>query len=247
MSSLTPSGGNVLPEQPSSEVTTIRKLLQEVGQQYHNLVQDEVHYVEAKSNGAYSIHLNRKGISSVQGIFRATDVDKENNLFTGLGDHTDPDGIFDRNTGEVVLSTNFNYTYLEKVLVDYVHQEGLTDDDIETIFVWSQKFLNLTTGDWTIDFSNGTKGWWGAVHVARLSCMLMLSTGSVMQSGYNLRIEDFALETKAWGEGMIAQFLWQQYQKEMSEILIGFGCNIRAVVTQKPDHFGTHNTGDMRL
>ena len=47
---------------------------------------------------------------------------------------------------------------------------------------------------------------------------------------------------------MIAQFLWAQYQKEISEILVGLGCDVRsAVASDKPKHFGTHQSGDMRL
>lgn len=247
MSSLTPSGSGITPEEPSLEVTTIRKLLQEVGQQYRNVVISEMAHIIAERNGSHSVYIRRKGIAGIQGVFRRTDVDKQNNLFTGLGDHTDPDGLFDRNTGVITLSNNFSYSYLEEVMIDYVHQEGLTDDDIDTIFVWAQQFLKLTTGNYSMTFSQNSEGWWGAIHIARLSSMLMLSTGSVMQSGYNLRIEDFALETKAWGEGMIAQFLWQQYQKEIQEILVGFGCDVKSAVTNKQKHFGTHDVGYMRL
>lgn len=249
MTDLTPVGYTDPSYRPSEEVKKLRLLLGEVGQQYNNVIQREVGYVVPEKNGSYSVYVRRKGVHQVIGVFRSTDINKQNNLFVGTGSHTAPEGSFNRATGVITLAPSFHYNDLEKVMIDYVHQEGLTDEALDSMFLWACNFLRLETGNFSLDFSYGSAVWWSAIHIARLCALLILSTSGVIQAGYNLRIEDFALETKAWGEGMIAQFLWKQYEKEVNEILCALGCKSRMAKASRISNFGANNmtTGSIRL
>lgn len=247
MTDLTPSGSQITPEEPSEEAKKLRVYLGEVGQQYKNVIKSEVAYIIPERDGTHSVYINRKGIHQVVGIYRATDIDKTKNLYIGNGSVTDPEGEFKRRAGVITLSPSFNYQELEKVFVDYVHQEGITDEDLDYVFEMATSFIRMETQDFSLEFTYGSNNWNGAIEVARYMALLLLSTGGLLQQGYNIRIENFNLESKAWGEGMIAQFLWQRYGVQLNEILAGFGCGVRASKSSRTSNFGSFYTGDVKL
>jgi len=212
-----------------------------------NVIIEEVGYIVPEVNGTHSVYTRRKGIHQVVGVYRASDINKANNLYVGSGSVTEPNGQFNSYTGIITLSSNYSYRELEKVFYSYVHVEGLSDELLDTIFEYGKVFLKRHTGNLALNFSENSDAWWGALKIARIACLLVLSTGGVLQSGYNLGIEEFRLETKAWGEGMIAQFLWMQYQKEISEILAMFGCHSRFKKSSRAGIFTEGYTREMVL
>jgi hypothetical protein len=247
MSQLTPSPAPLPPYTPSAEVVQLREELGEAGEVFFNVIKEEMGYIVPEVDGTFSVYTRRKGIKQVVAVNRRTDVNKTLNLYIGNGSRIAPEGRFNQSTGIITLAPNDNYKDLEPVIYSYVHQEGLTDDMLDTTFSYGRVFIQKHTGSLDIDFTNQSAGWWGAIKIARISCLLILSTGGVLQSGYNLGIEEFRLETKAWGEGMIAQFLWMQYQKEIQEILAMFGVNSRLIVASRPRLFSKDNKMEMFL
>jgi len=218
-------------ETPSEEVRAIRKMLGEAGEQLYHVVRDDISYIIPESDGSHSVYTNRKEVHQIVGIYLSTDIDKTRNLYIGIGDVESPDGGFNRYNGRITLSDNYSYQPMAKVIVDYVHLEGLKDTDIEMAFEWAKMFISHYTNGQIVAYNSGTKEWWAAISVSRYSVLLLLNTGSVLQAGYNLRIEEFALETKAWGEGMIAQFLLNMFKDEIDSVLANVGWGVRIATT----------------
>ena len=222
---------------PTAEVQVVRRMLGEAGEQFRHVIEEEFSTIIPEQDGTWSVYTKRKGIHQVVGVYLKTDNEKSRNLYVGTGDWEDPEGKFNKLTGVITLSSTYSYQPMAKVIIDYVHLEGLKDDDIEIVVGWSKSFIMHYTGNNGILFTQQTKEWWALMTVTKYACMLLMNAGSVMQQGYNVRIEEFAVETKAWGEGMIAQFLLAMYKEELDSVLGNLGWGVRSAVATKPKQF----------
>jgi hypothetical protein len=207
------------------EIQTIRRRLQEAGEEMLQYVENEYNVVA----GLNKVFLKRKRIQDVIGIWLSTDTDKSGtNYYTG--------GTFDEFSAEINLGTDVNNPFTV-VKVDYVWKSGLTTDDILDQLEKNRKYVVGYTG---VAFNYGeieTERQQQAEEMAFsrtvLTTILMINGANAGQFGYNFQIDEFSLQSKLWGEGMIAQALFQLYMTEYEQWKEVLGKRIRSVIAQK--------------
>jgi len=188
---------------------------------------EEVGYVVGQVDGTFTVAVRNKNVKQIIGVWLYTDTNfTGTNYYVGSGGTIeDPNGSFDAKSGLVTLSDVDVIDTKTKVVTAYEWEEGISDADVDLIYTRAQMQIKAHVNDFTISFSGGSKYQWAAEAVAKFVVLLALNGSSVIQQGYNFRIEELSIETKAWGEGMIAQFLLTQYAQEVEEAkrLLGYG------------------------
>ncbi len=193
----------------SIEVEILRGRLQEAGEDHLIFVEDE----QQVSVGTDQVYLHHRRIEIVSGIWLGTDNSKSGtNFFTG--------GSVNIYSGKTILGTptSANNTVLR---CDYVWKSGLADEQIFDQLEKSRIFVEGWTG---VKFNYGAantdlKKQAEQMALARttLTAIMMINGANAAQLGYNFRIHEFEIQSKLWGEGMIAQSLFALYKEEYME------------------------------
>ena len=198
-----------------SMIAQIRQTLDEAGELRRLSVKDELVYPAT----LYKLYLPRTRILSVEGIWALTDdTHTGTNYYTGGG--------FDKSTGVVWLGSPLALLH-QMVRVDYTWESGVSDDTILHHLNGSRLFVINYTGiefDYGKALTNLTKGAEAmALAGTILSCVLSVNGANVAQMGYNFRLDEFEIQTKLWGEGMIAEALFNQYVREFDKWRLALG------------------------
>jgi|GEM_PF-6310462 len=191
------------------EINTIRGLLNELGR-VQNVVEYDEFTVVASNN---KIYLEFQNVIDVVGVWLATDNDKSGtNYYTG--------GSVDYNSGVITLGTPLAPN--TEVVVTYVRSNGLTDEVIDVQFETAKAFINHVMcheyefDDPQTDLDKFAKK--VAYNLAAFYCMLTLNMGNAVQTGFNYKLEEFEVQTKLWGEGMISQALFDMYIDNLNKL-----------------------------
>jgi len=187
-------------------VDDIRDLLGDGGELRVNTVPDELLAPATLT----TVYVPRQRITSVDGVWLATDTDHSGtNYYTGGG--------FDANSGKIWLGTPLTTTG-EYVRVSYTWESGVNDDAIWQHLYGARNFtinwtgIEFTFGNCTTYREKGAESM--SIAGAIIGCVLTMNGANVAQLGYNFRLDEFEIQSKLWGEGMIAQALFKMYFDE---------------------------------
>jgi hypothetical protein len=207
-----------------SIIKSIRLLLDEAGELGTRQVNEIISPITTTLVSA-----NRGRIREVQGVWLLNDPTKVGtNYFLG--------GEFDSTSRRVQLGTPLPNA-ISDVRIAFTWESGVADDVIAEHLtrnkVWvtgisGQEFEygNTTTAD--EEYAENL-----AIAVTILSCILTINGANVAQMGYNFKIQEFEIQTKLWGEGMIAEALFNQYRMEIKRWEQALGIDIRSAVATK--------------
>lgn len=216
-----------------SHVDLIRKQLDDAGELRVMTVQDEMIYPASLN----TVYVSRPRIQSVIGVWIFTDDGHTGtNYYTGGG--------FDASTGKIWLGTPLVST-AAFVRVSYTWESGI---DYETI----QWHLD-SSKTWVVEYtgvaftygnaSNNTEKTAEncAIAAAILGAILTINGANVAQLGYNFRLHEFEVQTKLWGEGMIAEALFGVYIKRIDWYLYTLGKAGEVLLVNQPDATKKYN------
>lgn len=187
-------------------VDDIRDVLGDGGELRVNAVNDEL----VAPSDLTTIYLPRRRITKVGGVWLDTDADHAlTNYYTGGG--------FDANSGKIWLGTPLPTTS-RYVRVDYTWESGINDDAIWMHLYGARNFtinwtgIDFTYGNCTTNRDRGAESM--SIAGTMLASILTMNGANVAQLGYNFRLDEFEIQSKLWGEGMIAQALFKMYNDE---------------------------------
>ncbi|MHA2274138.1 MAG: hypothetical protein ACXAC2_00120 [Candidatus Kariarchaeaceae archaeon] len=207
-----------------SIISSLRLLLDEAGELGTRQVNDIISPITTTEVAA-----NRRRVVDVQGIWLLSDTAKSGtNYFTG--------GEFEYSSGRITLGTQLPNA-ISDVRISFTWESGIADDVIAEHLtrnkVWvegisGQEFEYGATTNADEEYAENL-----AIAVTVLSCILTINGANVAQMGYNFKIQEFEIQTKLWGEGMIAEALFNQYRMEIKRWEQALGIDIRSAVANK--------------
>lgn len=195
-----------------TDVDYVRILLGQAGRLNHIVEKNE----PQMAISSQKIYTNFKDLSDVVGIWSGSDV-------THSGTNLALGGTFYSKEG-LILTSGSNLTAGQTYLVSYVHQDGLTDREVERCLADAEVNVQLflyQTDDINYDITT-TKGKMTTAlkyNLASLHALSILNTGNIIQSGFNYALGEVRIETKLWGEGMSAETLIQRIEMKINGIL----------------------------
>lgn len=192
-----------------SVVDEIRDVLGDGGELRLQAIADEL--VQPASLNV--LHATRQRVVDVDGVWAFADEDHSStNYYTGGG--------FDPNSGKIWLGTALAST-LTYVRVSYTWESGVSNDAIykhlhnSRMFVLNYTGISFDYGKTTTNLQGGAEAM--AIASAILASILTANGANVVQMGYNFRLDEFEIQTKLWGEGMIAEALFNVYIREVEK------------------------------
>lgn len=198
-----------------SMIAQLRQVLDEAGELRRQVIKDELVYPAT----LYKLYLPRTRILSVEGVYILTDD-------THAGTNYYDGGGFGKSTGVVWLGSPL-VTLNQMVRADYTWESGISDDTIlhhlESGKLYTINYTGITFdyGKATTNLTKGAEAM--SLAVAMMACVLSVNGANVAQMGYNFRLDEFEIQTKLWGEGMIAEALFNQYAKEYEKWKMALG------------------------
>lgn len=193
-----------------SEVDDVREILGNSGTLNITTITNE----RSTSIANDSVIVRRKPIYNVIGVWLSTDTDKTGtNFYSG--------GSFKRYTGELTLGSTLSSSNVQ-VVTDYLIDSGLTDLQIARNIQFSRRIIDTET-DESNDYTENTLVYDCQIYLTAWISILTLQTPNMLQSGFNYTIGDLDVQTKIWGEGMIAETVLNLYRAEVYRILDKLG------------------------
>lgn len=109
------------------------------------------------------------------------------------------------------------------ILITYATRDGLSDSEIQFNVDISKSYVQMELWETTLDYS-GSSTYEGMARHTMLTigayfALLAMNNSNAIQSGYNYRIAEFEIQTKLWGEGMIAETLLNKYWERSSRMM----------------------------
>lgn len=198
-----------------SMITDVRLILDEAGELRRQVVKDQLVYPAT----LYKLYLPRTRVLSVEGVYLLTDdTHTLTNYYSGGG--------FNKSTGVVWLGAGLNILH-EMVRVDYTWESGINNDTIlhhlnsSRVFTVNYTGIEFNYGKATTNLTKGAEAM--SLAGAILACILSVNGANVAQMGYNFRLDEFEIQTKLWGEGMIAEALFNMYIREYDKWKMALG------------------------
>lgn len=198
-----------------SMIARIRQILDEAGELRRQSIKDELVYPATM----FKLFLPRTRILSIEGVYILTDdAHSGTNYYTGGG--------FDKSTGVVWLGSTLP-SVNAMIRVDYTWESGINDDTIlhhlnaARLFTINYTGIEFEFGKATTNVTKGAEAMSLAGTI--LACVLSVNGANVAQMGYNFRLDEFEIQTKLWGEGMIAEALFNMYIREYDKWRMALG------------------------
>lgn len=193
------------------DIDVIRGILGEIGREQHLVEEDEIQIAVS----ANTIYADYQEIVEVGGVWLASDPDKSGtNYFTG--------GTFNKKSGIITLGTAVNPS--DEVIVLYARKHGLTDAEIQIHYDAAKIYISFLLHYDEYEFDTPTESLdvlarYTAYNVAVYYCIITMNMGNLIMSGFNYRMEEFEIQTKLWGEGMIAQELFGMVRARVEDLI----------------------------
>ena len=174
-------------------------------------MKDEVQ-IPISTDTVTTLHRN---VYSVSGVYLATDTEHAaTNYYTG--------GSYQTHTGLITLGTELANA-LDPVLITYTYMEGPSTSLLDVCLAEAETEVKLQLSlsdsfDWDA-LADGAGANQARYALAALKTMYAMNMPNAVQMGYNYRIGDVEVQTKLWGEGMIAQDLFNRLENHCRKIL----------------------------
>lgn len=205
-----------------SVVSVIRNMLDEAGELGIRQMKDEI----VSPTTTNMVYAPRTRIKDVQGVFLLTDTTHSMvNYYTG--------GSFNELNGQIILGSLLPNAITD-IRVDYTWESGINESTIYQHVENARKWANMITGESFEYGATTTNEEYAteqlAIAVSIVACVLTINGANVAQYGYNFKIQEFEIQTKLWGEGMIAQALFAEYRALIDRQLQAIGIDIRSSI-----------------
>jgi len=206
----------------TSDVGWVRKLLTQAGRQNTSVREDDIIPVFNQ----LTLYADFSDIVDVGGVWLVDDL-------THSGTNYASGAVVYPKKGTIILGTAIPATERD-VLITYAQRDGLADDEIQIGIDMAKDYIQADLWETTLDYSGSTTYESMARHVmlqiASYYSLLSMNNSNAIQSGYNYRIAEFEIQTKLWGEGMIAETLLNKYWERSMKML-----NALKLFQRKPD------------
>lgn len=163
-----------------------------------------------------TIYTDYADIIDIGGVWAVADYDLSGTNYATSGSEIFPE------FGKIVLSGSMPIGTTQ-CMITYAAIDGLTDVQIETQIEITKTYLQMDLYDPLLDYSgSSTYELFAATTmkvVASYFSLLAMNNGNAIQAGFNYRLEDYEIQTKLWGEGMIAETLLGEYWKRATKMI----------------------------
>jgi len=199
-----------------SDVGIVRKLMAQAGRQTIVVHENEIVYKFLEDEGNDEVlYTAFNDVMNIQGIWLDTDINHSGtNYYSGSTIYP--------NEGKIVLTQALPVGQ-EEMLITYASRDGLSDDTIQANIEMAKQYLTVELWRATLDFSGASNlsnmAKWSMFSLTTFYCLLSANTGNAIQAGFNYRFEDFEIQTKLWGEGMIAETLLNKYEQRSKDMV----------------------------
>lgn len=188
------------------DVSTVRKLMAQAGRAVVKVRSDDILPVFV-SGSSYHFYTDFQDVMDIQHIRLVSDLDYSGtNFLSG--------SVIDPKEGRVDMGQSLPVNTVE-IMVTYATRDGLDDETIQLNIDMSKVYLQAELWKQTLDYSGSSTyeelAKWTMLSIATYWSILTINSSNAIQSGYNYRIAEFEIQTKLWGEGMIAETLLNKY------------------------------------
>jgi len=206
----------------TSDVGWVRKLLTQAGRQNVSVRDDDIVPIFHQ----LTIYSDFSDIIDVAGVWLVDDI-------THSGTNYVSGATVYPKKGTIELIQAIPNTERE-VLITYATRDGLDDDEIQISIDMAKDYIQADLWEGSLDYSGSSTYESMARHVmlqiGSYYALLSMNNSNAIQSGYNYRIAEFEIQTKLWGEGMIAETLLNKYWERSMKML-----NALKLYQRKPD------------
>jgi len=200
-----------------SKVGQVRNLLVQAGRTA-TLVRDNDLVPLFYNEGIMTIYTDFQDIIDVSGLWLSSDIfNSGTNYLSGASIYPEE--------GRITMPTNitgWDETQTE-ALITYAHIQGLTDQQIQLNINIAESYVQMELWEDSINFSGTATYEVFANHtmctIAAYYSLMAINSSNAIQSGYNYRLGDFEIQTKLWGEGMIAETLLNKYWERSQKMI----------------------------
>lgn len=205
-----------------SDVGYVRRLLTQAGRVHVKVREDDMVSVFNQ----LTLYADFSDVIDLAGVWLPDDIDHSGTNYAS-GATVYP------KKGTIVLSQAIPLSYAD-VLITYATRDGLADDEIQFSIDIAKDYVQMELWETTLDYS-GSSTYEGMARLTMLTIssyfsLLAMNNSNAIQSGYNYRIAEFEIQTKLWGEGMIAETLLNKYWERSSRMM-----NALKMFQSKPD------------
>lgn len=196
----------------TSDVDYVRRLLTQAGRQGVNVRDKD----RLAIFDLITIYTDYADIFDIAGVWLETDITGSGTNFISSGALIFPKEHRIVLSGSLPVGTNH-------VLMTYVARDGLSDDEVQVNIDMAKDYLTLQLWEDSINFSGTTTYDTLAKMTMRTLAsyfsILAINNGNAIQSGFNYRLGEYEIQTKLWGEGMIAETLLANYWARAMEMV----------------------------
>jgi len=199
-----------------TDVGIVRKLMAQAGREVIRVHADDILPVFYNPNaGEYHLYTDFQDIMDVQHIRLVDDINHDGtNYLEG--------SVVNAKEGKIQMSLNLPDNTNE-ILITYATRDGLDDEVIQLNIDMAKYYLQGELWRETLNFSGSSTyevmAKWTLYSIATYWCILGMNSSNAIQSGYNYRIAEFEIQTKLWGEGMIAETLLNKYWERSMKMI----------------------------
>lgn len=206
-----------------SDIGYVRNLLTQAGRQHIKVRDDDLIQVF----NYQTLYVDFPDVVDVAGIWLPDDLNHSGTNYAS-GATVYP------SQGKISLhpSLSIPNSYRE-VMITYATSDGLSDQQIQNNVNIAKDYVQMELWE-TVDFS-GSSTYKVFARTTMLTIgayfsLLAMNNSNAIQSGYNYRIAEFEIQTKLWGEGMIAETLLNKYWDRSMKML-----NALKIFKSRPD------------
>lgn len=206
----------------TSDVGYVRNLLSQAGRENISVMDDDIVPVFNQ----LTLYTDFSDIFDVAGVWLPDDLDHSGTNYASGAT------IYPKK-GTVVLGQAVPTSYKD-VLITYASRDGLRDTEIQFNINIAKDYVQMELWETILDYS-GSSVYEGMCKSVMLTisayfALLAMNNSNAIQSGYNYRIAEFEIQTKLWGEGMIAETLLNKYWERSARMM-----NALKLFQSKPD------------
>lgn len=195
-----------------TDIDYVRILMGQAGR-LHQVIESDEPTIAVTTDKMYT---EFKNVSDVIGVW--------DNLEHSGTNHIDG-GEYYGTSGELTMSGT-TLTPGGEYYISYVHQDGLTDRQIQQAIDDAKSFLRLQLFEPLEDSAfedvvtqKGLIMRTAMLNKSSVNGIAILNMGNIIQSGFNYALGELRIETKLWGEGMSTEGLLMVLQRKIDELI----------------------------
>jgi len=197
-----------------SDVGIVRKLMAQAGREVIQVHNDDILPVFYSGSDTH-LYTDFQDIMDIQHIRLVDDI------YHSGTNYLQGSTIYDKE-GRIDIGLNLPAN-TDEILITYATRDGLSDEVIQLNINMAKYYLQGELWRSELNYSGSSTyeimAKWTLYSIATYWCILGMNSSNAIQSGYNYRIAEFEIQTKLWGEGMIAETLLMKYWERSNDMI----------------------------